>query len=100
MEYCDIAPRRPGRPRVISEEFVPLVIRAYKAGAGYRAISHYLEDEGITASWSTVRRVVKKQLRRTREPRIQYCQNRIHRYHLVSCKLGKVGFHICTNLVL
>ena len=97
MKYCDIAPRRPGRPRVIPEEFVPLIFRVYKAGSGYRLISHYLENEGITASWSTVRRLVKEEFRKRRKLKLQYCNNPIHRHHHVCFGSGKRRSHTCLD---
>ena len=97
MEYCDIAPRRPGRPRVIPEEFVPIIIRAYKAGSGYRAISHYLENEGITASLSTVRRLIKEEFRKRRKLKLQCCYDPIHRHHPVCFRVGEISFHTCLD---
>ncbi len=54
--------RKPGRPNVIPEWFVPKVIALYKQGLGYRAITRELKKENLLVSWSTVRRLVKKYL--------------------------------------
>jgi len=51
--------RKPGRPRAIPEDMVPEVLRLYDGGLGYRAISRELAKRGISADWSTVRRIIK-----------------------------------------
>jgi transposase-like protein len=51
--------RRPGRPRAIPETLIPKVLSLYRQGLGYRAAARELRQEGISADWSTVRRVVK-----------------------------------------
>ena len=52
-------PRKPGRPKGIPEEKDGRVISLYNSGFGYRAIARELEYEGITVTYSTVRRVIK-----------------------------------------
>jgi len=51
--------RKPGRPRAIPLDFVPKIRSLYKMGLGYRAIARELRGEGLSADWSTVRRLVK-----------------------------------------
>jgi len=51
--------RKPGRPRAIPESAVPEVLRLYDGGLGYRAIARELAKKGISADWSTVRRIIK-----------------------------------------
>jgi transposase-like protein len=51
--------RRPGRPRAIPEALIPKVISLYQEGLGYRAVARELRREGISADWSTIRRIVK-----------------------------------------
>ena len=97
MEYCDIAPRRIGRPKVIPEEFVPGVIRVYKAGSGYRSISHCLENEGIIASPSTVRRLIKEEFRKRRKPKVKRWHIPVHRNNPVSGKAEVVVWHWCKS---
>ena len=53
-------PRKPGRPRAIDDDMVPMVLSLYENGFGYRTIAHELETNGVFADWSTVRRVIKK----------------------------------------
>jgi len=55
----EIRPRRPGRPRAITEELIPMVLSLYRGGLGYRAIARELAKGGIWVDWSTVRRVIK-----------------------------------------
>ena len=55
--------RKPGRPKVIPEATVPKVIALYKQGLGYRAIARELKKENLSVNWSTVRRLIKKELR-------------------------------------
>lgn len=62
--------RRPGRPRAIPEIFVPQVVSLYRQGLGYRAVARELGRQGISADWSTVRRVVKSH---TRSGRLGEC---------------------------
>jgi len=51
--------RKSGRPRVIPEALIPKVLSLYYQGLGYRAVARELRQEGISANWSTVRRIVK-----------------------------------------
>jgi transposase-like protein len=51
--------RKPGRPKAIPDALVPKVLSLYRHGLGYRAVARELRQEGISADWSTVRRVVK-----------------------------------------
>ena len=51
--------RKPGRPRAVPEDMVPEVLRLYDGGLGYRAIARELAKQGISADWSTVRRIIK-----------------------------------------
>jgi len=51
--------RRAGRPKAISETLVPKVLYLYRQGLGYRAVARELRREGISADWSTIRRIVK-----------------------------------------
>jgi intein-encoded DNA endonuclease-like protein len=51
--------RKAGRPRVIPDELTPKVLDLYKEGLGYRKISKELTRQyGISADWSTVRRLI------------------------------------------
>lgn len=51
--------RKAGRPRIIPEELIPRVVELYRLGLGYRAIARELGKQyGISADWSTVRRVL------------------------------------------
>lgn len=52
--------RKPGRPRAIPEALVPQVMALYKDGLGYRAIARELRLQGVSADWSTVRRLIKR----------------------------------------
>ena len=54
--------RRPGRPRAVPEDRIQEVVSLYRCGLGYRAIARELENEGIVASFSTVRRIIKDRL--------------------------------------
>lgn len=54
--------RKPGRPRAISNDLVPLVLSLYESGLGYRAIARELMKQDISADWTTVRRVIKRWL--------------------------------------
>jgi len=51
--------RKPGRPRAIPETLIPKVLSLYHEGLGYRAVARELRREGISADWSTIRRIVK-----------------------------------------
>lgn len=53
--------RGPGRPRAIPEALIPKVLSLYQQGLGYRAIARELREDGLSADWSTVRRVIKRQ---------------------------------------
>jgi len=55
--------RKPGRPRAIPASLIPVVLSMYCNGLGYRAISRELLRQGISADWSTVRRMIKEQNR-------------------------------------
>lgn len=57
----EIRPGRPGRPRAITEELIPIVLSLYRGGLGYRAIARELAKEGVLVDWSTVRRLIKRQ---------------------------------------
>jgi hypothetical protein len=56
-----VVERRPGRPRAIPEALIPKVLSLYQQGLGYRAIARELREDGLSADWSTVRRVIKGQ---------------------------------------
>ncbi len=49
----------PGRPRAIPPELFVTVLALYEAGLGYRSIANRLNDQGIRATYSSVRRLVK-----------------------------------------
>ena len=51
--------RAPGRPRSIPTEHFDTVLQLYAAGEGYRRIANRLMAMGISATWSSVRRLVK-----------------------------------------
>lgn len=51
--------KKPGRPRAVPESVVPDVLRLYDGGLGYRAIARELAKRGISADWTTVRRIIK-----------------------------------------
>jgi len=51
--------RKPGRPRAIPGSVIPRLLRLYNGGLGYRSIARELSKEGISADWTTVRRVIK-----------------------------------------
>lgn len=51
--------RKPGRPRAMPETLIPKVLSLYEEGLGYRAVARELRAEGISADWSTIRRIVK-----------------------------------------
>lgn len=53
------AKRKPGRPKAIPESLIPKVLSLYQEGLGYRAVARELRREGISADWSTIRRIVK-----------------------------------------
>jgi hypothetical protein len=57
---ANVTQRKPGRPRAISDDLVPLVLSLYKSDLGYRAIARELMKRGISVDWSTVRRVIKR----------------------------------------
>jgi len=50
---------RAGRPRAVPEALIPKVVSLYRQGLGYRAVARELRQEGISADWSTIRRIVK-----------------------------------------
>ena len=50
---------RPGRPRAIPTEHFDTVLQLYAAGEGYRRIANHLRGLGISATFSSVRRLVK-----------------------------------------
>jgi len=58
----DIQRRKPGRPRAIDENSVPLVLSLYETGLGYRAITRELREYAVLVSFSSVRRVIKENL--------------------------------------
>ncbi len=51
--------RKPGRPRAIPESVIPSLLRLYNEGLGYRAVARELGKQGVSADWSTVRRIIK-----------------------------------------
>jgi len=51
--------RKPGRPRAVPVSMIPDVLRLYSEGLGYRAIARELAKQGVSADWSTVRRIIK-----------------------------------------
>jgi hypothetical protein len=51
--------RKPGRPRAVPENMVPEVQSLHQQGLGYRAIARELWRKGVSADWSTIRRVLK-----------------------------------------
>ena len=55
----EVRERRAGRPRAIPEALIPKVLSLYRQGLGYRAVARELEQYGVSADWTTVRRVVK-----------------------------------------
>ena len=55
----EVRERKPGRPRAVPESVVPDVLRLYDEGLGYRAIARELSKRGVSADWSTVRRIIK-----------------------------------------
>jgi len=55
----EITPRKPGRPKALSNSSIPVVLSLYQQGFGYRAIARELRKIGVSADWSTVRRAVK-----------------------------------------
>lgn len=57
--------RKPGRPRAIPDNLIPVVISLYQSGLGYRAIARELRKQDISVDWATVRRVIKASLVRT-----------------------------------
>ncbi len=97
--------RKPGRPKAIPEKFVPKVIALYKQGFGYRAISRELKKENLSVSWSTVRRLIKKQL--LTNTSCIFTQHfdvvplhslDINRHHQgITCRLKKSGSNKCLN---
>jgi len=56
---ADMRERKPGRPRAIPESVIPGLLRLYNEGLGYRGVARELSKQGISADWSTVRRVIK-----------------------------------------
>ncbi len=55
----DVREKKPGRPRAIPESVIPRLLRLYSGGLGYRAIARELSKQGVSADWTTVRRVIK-----------------------------------------
>ena len=55
----DVREKKPGRPRAIPESVIPDLLRLYHEGLGYRAVARELSKRGVSADWSTVRRVIK-----------------------------------------
>lgn len=53
------AERRAGRPKAIPEALIPRVLSLYRQGFGYRAVARELREDGVSADWSTIRRIVK-----------------------------------------
>jgi transposase-like protein len=51
--------RKPGRPRAIPESVIPDLLRLYDRGLGYRGVARELSKQGVSADWSTVRRIIK-----------------------------------------
>ena len=51
--------RKPGRPRAVPENMVPEVQSLHQQGLGYRAIARELWRKGVSADWSTIRRILK-----------------------------------------
>ena len=49
----------PGRPKSIPPELFDTILQLYAAGEGYRRIANRLRGLGISATWSSVRRLVK-----------------------------------------
>ena len=72
----NVRERKPGRPRAIPEKLVPHVISLYRQRFGYRAIRRELRKEGISVSWSTVRRLVKEKLDKNLNYRLKICRYR------------------------
>jgi transposase-like protein len=52
--------RKPERPKVIDASLATLVISLYRSGLGYRSIARELRLHGVSADWSTVRRLIKR----------------------------------------
>lgn len=82
MDYCDILPRKRGRPKVIPKELVSFVMASYKTGAGYRSISRDLKNDGVIASPSTVRRLVKEEFSKRHKAKAQHWHNPWHHNRL------------------
>lgn len=55
----ELGERRAGRPKAIPEMLIPKVMSLYRQGFGYRAVARELREDGISADWSTVRRIIK-----------------------------------------
>lgn len=55
----EVVERKPGRPKAVPEALIPQVLSLYGEGLGYRAVARELRREGISADWSTIRRIVK-----------------------------------------
>jgi hypothetical protein len=53
-------PRKPGRPRAISEDMEPIVVDLYSCGYGYRAITRILNSDefGINVHFSSIRKTL------------------------------------------
>ena len=64
----ETVPRHPGRPRVIPDRLIPVVMALYRGGMGYRAIARELAGEGVSPDWSTVRGYIKRELGRGQIP--------------------------------
>ena len=53
-------PRKPGRPRAISEEYESVVVDMYELGDGYRLIARRLREPkyGLNPDYTSVRRTL------------------------------------------
>ena len=51
--------RGPGRPRIIPPELFDTISQLYDSGLGYRRIANHLRSLGISATFSSVRRLIK-----------------------------------------
>ena len=60
VEEMAVKARRPGRPRAIPEDIVPVVIDLWKRGYGYRAIARVLNgsEYGLNPHFSSVRQTL------------------------------------------
>ncbi len=64
--------RRPGRPKVITQELKPLILELHRKGYGYRVISKILLQGGISIHWRTIQRFIKNHNKPQSRP-IQIC---------------------------